>query len=143
MSAKLFVVFDLDGTLADCEHRKHLIDAKDWRGFFAAVSDDSPISKVISVLLALHGGGHKIEIWSGRSDECREATEAWLVRHGIPSSIPVIMRRAGDHRPDDMVKREFLRGTDAPDVVFDDRQRVVDMWRSEGIACFQVAPGDF
>ena len=27
--------------------------------------------------------------------------------------------------------------------VFDDRQQVVDMWRSNGLTCFQVADGDF
>jgi hypothetical protein len=27
--------------------------------------------------------------------------------------------------------------------IFDDRDKVVKMWRSNGIACFQVAPGDF
>lgn len=26
---------------------------------------------------------------------------------------------------------------------YDDRDRVVVMWRAEGIPCFQVAPGDF
>jgi phosphoglycolate phosphatase-like HAD superfamily hydrolase len=138
-----FYVFDLDGTLADCEHRKPLLVEKDWRGFFAAVGDDKPIERVLAVLRTLHEAGNQIEIWSGRSDECRAATEAWLARHGVPDGIPVIMRRAGDKRPDDMVKREFLRGTNAPDVIFDDRQRVVDMWRREGIVCFQVAAGDF
>jgi hypothetical protein len=27
--------------------------------------------------------------------------------------------------------------------VFDDRDKVVAMWRSMGVPCFQVAPGDF
>jgi hypothetical protein len=27
--------------------------------------------------------------------------------------------------------------------VFDDRDKVVKMWRDEGVACFQVAPGEF
>ena len=27
--------------------------------------------------------------------------------------------------------------------VFDDRQQVVDMWRQNGLTCFQVADGDF
>ena len=27
--------------------------------------------------------------------------------------------------------------------VFDDRQQVVDMWRSNGLTCFQVADGNF
>jgi hypothetical protein len=26
---------------------------------------------------------------------------------------------------------------------FDDRDKVVKMWRDNGIICFQVAPGDF
>lgn len=138
----MFVVFDLDGTLADLTHRKHFLDAKDWRGFFAAVGGDAPIAKVREVFLTMHYAGHRIEIWSGRSDECREATEDWLAEHGFPD-VPLIMRNAGDHRPDDEVKREFLRGTEAPDLIFDDRDRVVQMWRSLGITCFQVAPGDF
>jgi hypothetical protein len=57
------------------------------------------------------------------------------------------MREAGDKRPDDAVKRRMLRRAaklgKRPDVIFDDRDRVVKMWRSEGIPCFQVAPGDF
>ena len=27
--------------------------------------------------------------------------------------------------------------------VYDDRQKVVDMWREEGLVCCQVAPGNF
>lgn len=138
----MFVVFDLDGTLADCGHRLHYLDAKDWRGFFAACDQDKPIWRVIAILQAMHDAGHKIEIWSGRSDECRHATEMWLRRHGLPE-VPVIMRTAGDKRPDDEVKAEFLIGCAEPDLIFDDRTRVVQMWRSKGITCVQVAEGEF
>jgi len=139
-----FYVFDLDGTLADLSHRRHLVtgDNPDHRAFFAAVGGDAPISHVINLLVTLHSAGHKVEIWSGRSDECREETEAWLRLHGVPV-VPLIMRTAGDKRPDELVKMDFLRGTDWPDVIFDDRTRVVDAWRRRGIACFQVQPGDF
>lgn len=139
-----FYVFDLDGTLADCTHRLELIRGprKDWRGFFAACPADRPITAAIEVLRALHGAGHRVEVWSGRSDEVRAETAAWLVRHGVPEQVPLIMRTAGDRRPDDVVKREFLRGAGQPDVIFDDRDRVVAMWRAEGVVCFQVAPGD-
>jgi phosphoglycolate phosphatase-like HAD superfamily hydrolase len=116
-----FYVFDLDGTLADLEHRRHLIlrDEPDHRAFFAAVGGDTPIVPVINMLRTLHAAGHQIEIWSGRSDECREATEAWLRQHGVPE-VPLIMRTAGDKRPDEIMKMDFLRGTNWPDVVFDD-----------------------
>lgn len=137
----MFYVFDLDGTLADLTHREHFLEKKDWRGFFAAVDDDLPIWPVIHLLLELNMQ-NQVEVWSGRSDECREATEAWLLRHlGFVPTL--IMRTAGDHRPDDEVKRQFLHMSHRPDIIFDDRDRVVAMWRSLGITCLQVAPGDF
>ena len=34
-------------------------------------------------------------------------------------------------------------GVDNVAMVFDDRQQVVDMWRQNGLTCFQVADGDF
>lgn len=138
-----FYVFDLDGTLADLSHRRHLLP--DWDAFFAACGGDEPILPVIELLLRLWNGrpSVKIEIWSGRSDAVRGLTEDWLARQGISGSLLTCMRTAGDHRPDDEVKREFLHGTDWPDIVFDDRDRVVAMWRSLGVTCLQVAPGDF
>lgn len=144
-----FYVFDLDGTLADCQHRIPLIDGSDagYRAFFAACSADAPIRHAITVMDALVGAGHDVEIWSGRSEECEAATQAWLASHGIAPSRLTFMRQAGDKRPDDVVKRQFLRRAAKlgrrPDVIFDDRDRVVQMWRAEGIVCFQVAPGAF
>lgn len=57
------------------------------------------------------------------------------------------MRPANDHRPDDIIKQEMLDKLKAEghDIWFvvDDRQRVVDMWRRNGITVLQCAPGDF
>jgi hypothetical protein len=144
-----FYVFDLDGTLADCRRRMGLLDGTDqgYRRFFAAVGDDRPILHVISLLNLLNSTGHLVEIWSGRSDECRDLTKIWLSHNGMAPRRLTRMRRAGDKRPDDMVKREMLRESvwhgKTPTIVFDDRDRVVQMWRSEGIPCFQVAEGAF
>ena len=41
-----------------------------------------------------------------------------------------------DHRMIRPIKDDVL-------MTVDDRQRVVDMWRAEGLTCLQVAPGDF
>ena len=57
------------------------------------------------------------------------------------------MRGDNDRRADDIVERERLARMRAdrfnPELAIDDRRRVVDMWRSEGLVCAQVAEGDF
>lgn len=145
MRKHMFVVFDLNGTLALTEHRAHFLAGpgrKDWRGFYAACDLDEPCHPIIRTLLALDTAGDNVEIWSGRSDEVRDKTAAWLVEHGL-GHIPIRTRAAGDHRPDTVLKAEWLDEGRTPDLVFEDRASVVALWRSRGIVCCQVAPGDF
>lgn len=139
----MFVVFDLDGTLADIRHRVHHVRGArpDWEAFFAACPDDIPNAPVVNALLAHVFAGDRVEVWSARSDVVHLETEAWLWRQGIDPRRLTHMRAAGDNTPDTVLKRHWLmqlHESERPDVVYDDRQRVVDMWRDEGIACFQV-----
>jgi hypothetical protein len=59
------------------------------------------------------------------------------------------MRKAGDYRPDVEVKQEWLdewlkhHTKEEIGGVFEDRKQVVDMWRKNGITCYQVAEGDY
>jgi hypothetical protein len=56
------------------------------------------------------------------------------------------MRKDGDFRADYIVKQEILDAHIPKDrvlFVLDDRQQVVDMWRRNGLMCFQVAEGNF
>jgi predicted secreted acid phosphatase len=141
-------LFDIDGTIADCSHRIHLIEQqpKDWRAFFASVKDDAPIPHTIELARHLAKAGMTIVFVSGRSSECREQTSLWLANSGLPGG-PLYMRKEGDHRDDSIVKIELLAklredGFD-PVMAFDDRDRVVAAWRGVGIPCAQVAPGNF
>lgn len=50
--------------------------------------------------------------------------------------------------PDEKLKRLWLNEMSQADrsrltAVFDDRDKVVAMWREAGVPCFQVAPGEF
>ena len=150
----MIYIFDIDGTLADISHRLHFIQQKpaDWRAFFAACADDKPIVDMVYLARIISRSGHVVVYVTGRSDECREATVAWLVKHDLPAPYrKVYMRKAGDHREDHIVKGELLDevGTDFPPShyqiigVFEDRQQVVDMYRARGLRVFQVAPGNF
>lgn len=143
----MFVVFDLDGTIADTEHRAHFLrtpgKARDWRGFYAACDQDTPHIHIIQVLEALIFAGHDVEIWSGRSDEVRYKTDTWLRENGL-DHVPIKMRAEGDFTDDTVLKKSWLESSPKrPDLIFDDRAKVVNMWREEGIPCCQVAPGDF
>jgi hypothetical protein len=59
----------------------------------------------------------------------------------------LIMRATGDMRKDSIIKQELLEREIVPnsfvDFVLDDRNQVVDMWRSLGLTCLQVDYGDF
>lgn len=139
------VVFDLDGTLADVEHRRHHVTGgnRRWDLFYAASGEDPPVEAVHLAFRAHEAAGHRIEVWSGRSDEVRGITEDWLARHGL-APARLLMRPARDSTPDDVLKEAWLDAADpAPSLVYDDRDKVVAMWRRRGVPCFQVAPGDF
>lgn len=141
----MLVVFDLDGTLADVEHRRHHVSGgkRRWDLFFAACVDDTPVEAVTLAFHAMKKAGHRVEVWSGRSDEVRSQTEAWLEEHGLhPDRL--VMREAKDYTPDDVLKESWLDAAEPkPALVFDDRDKVVAMWRRRGVPCFQVAPGAF
>jgi hypothetical protein len=133
---------------------------QNWRAFFAACVDDDPNLPVIRTLKALRRGGAECWIWSGRSDEMQAETEEWLYKHGCLKSTMLLhwqpfappeafrMRKAGDFTPDEQLKFGWLADMEPPERrrltgVFDDRDKVVAMWRAHGVPCFQVAPGAF
>lgn len=148
----MFVVFDLDDTLADTRHRHHILGSGDysteqemWDAFFKECDKDLPKLEIIEVLNSMAKSGHEIEIWTGRSDIVREQTETWLSKH-LNDDLGLIrlrMRKQGDHRRDIDVKSDFMQESQTPDLVFDDRNSVVRWWRQQGIACCQVKESDF
>ena len=161
------VIFDLDGTLADVTHRRHYVEGKtgkkDFPAFHAASSNDVPNEAVAWLFRAVRNTRSPIGspppwgdrttdafpvpvICTGRPEEYRQQTEAWLLRHCI-TPYALHMRRTGDFRPDAVIKREMyvtlrLSGF-RPLFAVDDRDSVVKMWRDLGLTCMQVAEGNF
>ena len=146
-------IFDIDGTLADCTHRLHYIvrepgdeRPKDWHGFHSLTALDEPIAPIVAVCKAMIEAGHYVVFVTGRSEDCRADTERWLADHVIGEQR-LYMRPSGDHRDDVIVKMELLaelrQDGYKPIMAFEDRARVVAMWRAAGIPCAQVSEGDF
>jgi phosphoglycolate phosphatase-like HAD superfamily hydrolase len=152
-NSKKWVIFDLDGTLANIETRRKLATIRgkmDWDIFFSdiLIQTDEPNQPVIDTCRALDDAGYKIAIFSGRSASAKQVTTEWLRLHGVRWDI--LRMRPTENKwkfmPDEKLKLQWLNEMDwKEDVmcVFDDRQKVVDMWREIGLTCMQVAPGNF
>ena len=144
------VIFDLDGTLALIDDRRKISTKPngklDWDKFFDPknISLDKPNIPVIKMAQSLCDSGHQIVIFSGRSKGTIHTTKQWLNKHNVPWHR-LFMRPIKDFTPDDVLKQNWLNDIGKDDVLctFDDRNKVVDMWRANGITCFQVADGDF
>lgn len=151
-------IFDLDGTIANVDHRRHMVEGKkatrdDWHMFYLSCVHDSVNIPVMTTLMAHYERGCEVQIWSGRDEMARELTLTWLqaamfMSRSAVEKLLVHMRPHDDTTPDHQLKRAWLNKMSPVDrariiAVYDDRDKVVQMWREEGIACFQVAPGNF
>jgi hypothetical protein len=145
----MLVVFDIDGTLANIEHRLSHVRSKpkNWRAFDEGIPQDKLIKQVAEVFHSLSAARNTIVLVSGRNERSREATVRWLTDNNIHTWDKMYLRAADDFRSDDIVKREMLDSIVAeygrkPDMVFEDRPRVVRMWRDNGIFVFNVYQGE-
>jgi hypothetical protein len=139
------VIFDIDGTLADISERIHHIQRKpkNWNAFIAGMAQDKAIHSMVRLCNILCASGLHIILCSGRNERNRPETEEWLSKQGV-NYHELLLRRDEDYRPDAIVKRELIQGLDKGKILFvvEDRSRVVEMWRSEGLVCLQCAPGE-
>lgn len=143
------IMVDIDGTLANLDHRLHFVKDgnKDWGSFFRQVDNDKVYEDVKRIVDLEFEAGTSVVLCSGRpQDQSGEATEKWLARNEIHYTT-LKMRPAGNYKRDDITKAMLYRYEIKPyynvRYVLDDRQQVVDKWRSIGLSCFQVRPGDF
>lgn len=136
------VLVDIDGTVADKGDRSPF----DWH----RVGLDVPKWPIIRLVQAMRASGYAIVFFSGRDGVCRPETITWLNGYfgWQPSDYELYMRSPNDNRKDALIKHELFEqhilGRYYVELVIDDRQQVVDMWRRTlGLTCVQVDYGDF
>ena len=143
------VIFDVDGTLFNIEHRRHFVSNgnNDWDSFLdpAQMEKDTPNWPVVEIARKIQQDVELVVV-SARNERHREVTQKQLEACGLhPAHL--FLRPDGDFRSDKEFKQEVLDSLRnngwEPNLVFDDRNQVVEMWRANGVPCFQVAEGDF
>lgn len=149
-----WLIVDVDGTVADHTNvrgpfEEHKVDL------------DNPREFVINMVRTLYPF-FNVCIVSGRHDFCGDMTCDWLDVYGCPFDH-ILMRYSADNRSDAIVKYEilqelqavigkgagyfddesetFVMPNDGIAFVLDDRPRVVDMWRQNGICVIPVRGG--
>jgi len=140
------VIFDIDGTLSLVGDRVKCLADGNWDEFYERCGEDLPNHPAIQTYQALHatGMGPEMVLLTGRRESVRPQTEEWLRKNGVIGYKHLLMRPDGDRRHDTIVKPEMLQLIGIrPDLVFEDRDSMVEYWRSVCVPCFQVAKGDF
>jgi len=145
------IICDIDGTVSLRNGRSPFNYSK--------VKEDTFDPRMKEVLMKFINNHIPILFVSGREDigDCRKDTEEWIKENligqykeklsGKDWRWKLIMREKGDHRGDEIVKKELYDRQIKPIFnvlcIFDDRDKVVKMWRDEGLLCCQVYYGDF
>jgi predicted kinase len=136
------VLVDIDGTVAEKGKRNPF----EW----SRVGEDTPKLSVIHVVKSLKASGYEIIFFSGRDSVCKQLSIDWLKLHfnWQDADFQLFMRAENDGRKDSIVKKELFEqhivGKYYIDLVIDDRNQVVEMWRKDlGLTCLQVDYGDF
>lgn len=116
----------------------------DYEAFNNLLEKDIPNAKVVKICQAL-ADNYAIYICTGRPEKFRERTEKWLESYGIPYN-QILMRPDNNSESDAVIKKRMLdliQRTCNIVAVFDDKEKVVNMWRENGILCCQVAKGEY
>lgn len=142
--SKGIVVCDIDGTIANIEHRLHHAkkEPKDWKSFFSEMDKDTVREDVKAEIKKCEEEGYDIVFVSARPEDYREQTEKWLLDNMGYNFV--LMRQKGDKRDDTIVKQEiydkYLKHHNVVRV-YDDRPKVIRMWMSNGLQVIDCGMG--
>ncbi|PIK14401.1 HAD family acid phosphatase [Halobacteriovorax sp. JY17] len=140
------IIIDVDGTLANIDHRRgYLEEGNDWKRFNSSMENDS-LNTWCKAIVDKFKNEYQIILLTGREEIHKDVTLKWLKGHDVHFDS-IFFRSEKDYRDDAIVKKELferhIQGKHSPLFVVDDRKKVVSMWRDLGLVCLQCDWGDF
>jgi len=107
---------------------------------------DLPNEPVVETVKLFYQAGYKIIFCSGRMNSDREPTVRFIEKHSPGMEYELFMRKTGDTRSDDIIKKEIFENDIKPKynvrLVIDDRLSVCRLWNSLGLNLFRVGDPD-
>ena len=138
---KNIILCDIDGTVANNDHRQHFLEGKkDWDGFFDALDKDEPIYPIINKIVKEQQYGKDIIFLTGRPERYRNTTHTWLKEY-FNFEIKMLMRKDNDQRDKLIIKREIFEiNFDIREIflIFENDKDLISMWKKIGANVFDV-----
>ena len=151
-----YIVFDIDGVLADCSHRLKYIQGKnkDYDKFHSSeeVMKDRLILDITDIIIALGNFDDytgvdeedqtRIIFVSGRNRKCLSSTIWWLETNlnVCINEDNLFLRSENDWRPAYQIKEDLIKkhiGFENILFAFDDDDEVNDMYKKHGVICYK------
>ncbi len=152
------IISDLDGTLFDDRERKKkfgigqieadgskaLIADETWKEYHKGSIEDSPIEVTEIMLKGFLNKGHEIIFWTGRNEDYRLSTQAWLQGREL-NHLYLYMRGSSDKTSAPILKKMWLSsllnaGFEVLAVLEND-PRIVEVCKELGINCYLINGG--
>ena len=142
------VILDLDGIISDASHRQHFLrgDRRDYEGFFRSAALDPPYQSGLALAASI-AQDHAVAILTARPNYVVDMTRTWLTANDVRHDLLILRPRhgRGSHGPSADFKRHELGRLRAAGyevaVAVDDDERIVEMYRSEGVFALYVHSG--
>ena len=129
------IICDIDGTIADNNHRQSLLNNNNWDKFFLEMKNDLPIYPVINKVIDEFRDGKEIIFLTGRPSNYEKETNEWLKKY-FTFEYKLVMRRENDRRNKLIVKKElFLNNfsVNEIDYVIDNDSELLHQWKELGL----------
>lgn len=144
------IIVDIDGTIAHHNNKRSPYDG-------TKVDGDEPDNTIITLIeqylysfnSVTDAPTTRVVFLSGREDSCKGKTIEWIKGNTQlkRNEWEIHLRKTGDNRKDCIIKKElfekYVKDKYYVDFVLDDRNKIVQLWRSLGLKCLQVQDGDF
>ena len=142
MSDKKIILCDIDGTIANNEHRQHFLEGKkDWDGFFSELINDKPIFSIINKVIEEHNTGNDIVFLTGRPERYRIKTTEWLKKY-FDFEIRLLMRKKNDRRNKLIIKEELVEEQfmyEEIKLIIDNDKELINMWKSKKVSVLDAS----
>ena len=136
------VLCDIDGTIANNDHRQHYLEGKkDWDGFFSELINDEPIFPIINKVIEEYNAGKEIVFLTGRPEKYRNVTTEWLKRY-FDFEIKLLMRKKNDRRDKLIIKEELLEEQfryDEIKLIIDNDKELIKMWKGKKLSVLDAS----